>query len=308
MVLGRLSGALPAQAWPTASLQADPSLPERDASIVAEFEAAPWLLPPRTKALTYTGVHNLGQLLELRATPFGKHPKTMTLLTLNKQFAVMTQNTSGCAAPAPARSCPRLACRRAAASTAPPLPPCNLAAVYSMVKFGGVRNYIVATWDPGDLAACADLNLPCADVTRFLPEPMNRAQDAGAFGSHDYLVVCWLRSFLLTHLLRQGFVVFSTGGCAWRRPAAPAPHLPPAWNVCALPLTPPAPPIPPSLPPSLLACLRPQQTATFPTSSSRCGRATCGSWRRRAPTPRSRQRPHVRRRCWRHPSVRRGAA
>ncbi|EFN55055.1 hypothetical protein CHLNCDRAFT_52833 [Chlorella variabilis] len=156
-------------------VQADPSLPERDASIVAEFEAAPWLLPPRTKALTYTGVHNLGQLLELRATPFGKHPKTMTLLTLNKQFAVMTQNT-----------------------------------IYSMVKFGGVRNYIVATWDPGDLAACADLNLPCADVTRFLPEPMNRAQDAGAFGSHDYLVVCWLRSFLLTHLLRQGFVVFST--------------------------------------------------------------------------------------------------
>ena len=63
-----------------------------------------------------------------------------------------------------------------------------LAAVYSMVKFGGVRNYIVAAWDPGDLAACADLNLPCADVAAFLPEPMDRSRDAGLTGSHDYLV------------------------------------------------------------------------------------------------------------------------
>jgi hypothetical protein len=32
-------------------LQADPGLAERDAGLLAEFEAAPWLLPPRTKAL-----------------------------------------------------------------------------------------------------------------------------------------------------------------------------------------------------------------------------------------------------------------
>jgi hypothetical protein len=57
-----------------------------------------------------------------------------------------------------------------------------------MVKFGGVRNYLVATWDPEDLAACADLNLPCADVTALLPEPMDKAKDAGLTGSHDYLV------------------------------------------------------------------------------------------------------------------------
>ena len=29
-----------------------------------------------------------------------------------------------------------------------------------MVKFGGVRNYVVGCWTPEDLAACADLNLP----------------------------------------------------------------------------------------------------------------------------------------------------
>lgn len=57
-----------------------------------------------------------------------------------------------------------------------------------MVKFGGVRNYIVATWDSEDLAACADLNLPCADVTKFLAEPLDKGKNAGSIGTHDYLV------------------------------------------------------------------------------------------------------------------------
>ena len=57
-----------------------------------------------------------------------------------------------------------------------------------MVKFGGVRNYIVGTWNDTDLAACADLNLPCADVTAFLPEPMDDGPDAGTFRTHDYYV------------------------------------------------------------------------------------------------------------------------
>ncbi|EFN51422.1 hypothetical protein CHLNCDRAFT_55152 [Chlorella variabilis] len=82
--------------------------------------------------------------------------------------------------------------------------------IYSMVKFGGVRNYVVGCWTPEDLAACADLNLPCTDVARFLPEPMNNAPDAGTFNSHDYLVVCWLRPALLVHLLGLGYAVLST--------------------------------------------------------------------------------------------------
>jgi hypothetical protein len=57
-----------------------------------------------------------------------------------------------------------------------------------MIKFGGVRNYIIATWDDDDLAACADLNLPCFNATSFLPEPMDRGPNAGRFGTHDYLV------------------------------------------------------------------------------------------------------------------------
>jgi hypothetical protein len=57
-------------------LQADPTLPEQDASVLAEFEPAPWLLPPRTKALNYTGVHQL-DMAELRSTPFGNVTKTI---------------------------------------------------------------------------------------------------------------------------------------------------------------------------------------------------------------------------------------
>lgn len=44
--------------------------------------------------------------------------------------------------------------------------------VYSLVKHGGVRNYVAVAWSPEDLAACADLNLPCADVSGLLLEPI----------------------------------------------------------------------------------------------------------------------------------------
>ncbi|KAL4854738.1 hypothetical protein ACK3TF_004658 [Chlorella vulgaris] len=119
--------------------------------------------------------HWESRLLQLRAIPIGSQPQTVTLLTFSKRMAVMMQNS-----------------------------------IYSMVKFGGVRNYLVATWDPEDLAACADLNLPCADVTALLPEPLDKAKDAGLTGSHDYLVICWLRPILVARLLAAGYAVLST--------------------------------------------------------------------------------------------------
>lgn len=74
--------------------QADPSLPERNASLLAEFESAPWLLPPHTPALPYAGVHEPHALLQLRATPQGRYNKTVALLTFNQRFARLAQNTS----------------------------------------------------------------------------------------------------------------------------------------------------------------------------------------------------------------------
>ncbi|EFN52112.1 hypothetical protein CHLNCDRAFT_139418 [Chlorella variabilis] len=156
-------------------LQADPTVADSDGSVLAEFEAAPWLLPPRTKALKYVGVHALDRLLELRSAPVGNYSKAIAFLTFNNRFAQMAQNC-----------------------------------IYSMVKFGGVRNYIVGTWSSEDLEACADLNLPCADISSFLPEPLDHAPNAGDYGTHDYNVICWVRPAVIAHMLEQGFAVLNT--------------------------------------------------------------------------------------------------
>ena len=75
-------------------IQADPRLLERTPQLAAEFEAAPWLLPRRTRALPYTGVHGFDELLALRSLPAGAYSKSVTLLLFNKDWAVMTQNSS----------------------------------------------------------------------------------------------------------------------------------------------------------------------------------------------------------------------
>ncbi len=75
-------------------VQGDPTLTERKPDVLREFEAAPWLLPPRTKALKYAGVHKLDELLSLRSIPQGNYNKTITLMTFTVPFAMLTQNTS----------------------------------------------------------------------------------------------------------------------------------------------------------------------------------------------------------------------
>ena len=76
-------------------MQGDHTLPERKQEVLAEFEAAPWLLPPRTKALSYAGVDELDKLLQLRSMPQGKYSKTITLMTYAAgRFDILMQNTS----------------------------------------------------------------------------------------------------------------------------------------------------------------------------------------------------------------------
>lgn len=91
-----------------------------------------------------------------------------------------------------------------------------------MVKFGGVRNYIVGIWEPTDLGACADLNLPCADVSAYLPEPLDHASNSGEYGTHDYFSITWLSSFIVRDLLKKGYAVHYSGAhAAHGSPAAP---------------------------------------------------------------------------------------
>lgn len=79
-------------------LQADPSLLHRAPALVAEFEVAPWLLPPRTNLLPYAAVHGFEQLLALRALPEGGQNSTVTVLLFSRKWAPMLQNSSECGA------------------------------------------------------------------------------------------------------------------------------------------------------------------------------------------------------------------
>lgn len=153
----------------------------RRADLLSEFDAAPWLLPARTPALRYAGQHNFDQLLALRAAPAGRHRRAVTLLLFSRSWAVMVQNS-----------------------------------VYSLVKFGGVRNHLLVAWAPEDLAACADLNLPCADVSSWLPrlwggQVLGGGSPAGGVADVSsragFAAVSWLKPALALRALRQGVAV-----------------------------------------------------------------------------------------------------
>ena len=109
--------------------------------------------------------------------------------------------------------------------------PC-LPAVYSMVKLGGVRNYVVGTWSPSDLEACAAMNLPCADLSPWLPEPMNNGPGAGKYMTHDYLVrLGFDLGCLLPYVLLQGTPCGAPCKCRLRRGQAPHAHPPPSHQL-----------------------------------------------------------------------------
>lgn len=172
-------------------MQADPSLLERDPAVVEEFAAVPWLLPPRSQALPWAGVHDFDALLPVMARRAGRWDKAVTILLFSKGYAVMSQNSSelpifrvGGPAAAGEASQQRqpLACTamREAFPTCPvllPLPP--LPPVYSLVKHGGVHNYIAVTWTRDDFEACQDMNLPCAYVENMLIEPLSECTGRG---------------------------------------------------------------------------------------------------------------------------------
>jgi hypothetical protein len=74
--------------------QANPTLFKSDQGFLEEFEAAPWLLPPRTPLLPYAGTHDFDGLLKLRSRPAGSQTKTITILLFNKAYGIMAQNSS----------------------------------------------------------------------------------------------------------------------------------------------------------------------------------------------------------------------
>jgi len=106
-----------------------------------------------------------------------------------------------------------------------------------MVKFGHVDNYIVAVWTPEDLEACADMNLPCANVSSLLPRPFASSLPEGKvlipsperkagemimrsdnftdlvpdFESWQYNTIMWTKPAVVRHLVEAGYAVHSSG-------------------------------------------------------------------------------------------------
>ncbi|PSC71164.1 hypothetical protein C2E20_5497 [Micractinium conductrix] len=145
-------------------LQAAPALVSAEPALVAEFAAAPWLLPPNCSGLPYIRVHDFDALLELRAGPAGGYDKAIAILPFSIESAEHAQN-----------------------------------ALYSLVKFAGVHNYIFWTWTANALTACNEMNLPCADGRPHLIHPPE--------WGHAIKVAMWLKPVLTLRALKRGVAV-----------------------------------------------------------------------------------------------------
>ncbi|KAL4422005.1 hypothetical protein ABPG77_005435 [Micractinium sp. CCAP 211/92] len=79
-------------------LQADPEARQSSPELAAEFEAAPWLLPARTKALPYAGVTDFDALVDLRAAevPGLNTSKAVSFLTSTLHDPLTTALTQNC--------------------------------------------------------------------------------------------------------------------------------------------------------------------------------------------------------------------
>lgn len=131
------------------------------------------MLVPAWPTHIAAGVHDFDELLKLRSRPAGNYSSSVALLLFSKPYAVMLQNSGGCCRVAQNSSgLPRISCRcameadahtgsrgkgvaaSAGAGAAHALLmslvslfcPCT---VYSLVKHGGVRNYIALAWSAG---------------------------------------------------------------------------------------------------------------------------------------------------------------
>jgi hypothetical protein len=61
---------------------------------IAEFVAAPWLLPSRTSALPYWGKHQLDDLMAMRANDDLEYNRSLTILFFSRAYSALAQNAS----------------------------------------------------------------------------------------------------------------------------------------------------------------------------------------------------------------------
>lgn len=135
----------------------------------------PWLLPASAAAvLPYQGLHNdLDGLARTQARSIDSY-KAVSVLFFNYHQSVMTQN-----------------------------------AIYSLVKWSQVCNYIVVVWDEPSLEVCQSLNLPCFNATDLAPSEIGVSKEA-FLHSPDYVKITWMKPILVAELLQLGYVVHAS--------------------------------------------------------------------------------------------------
>ncbi len=135
----------------------------------------PWLLP-QDSALPYSGLHNdLEQLATVQARDIDGY-QAVSVVFFNYHQSVMMQN-----------------------------------AVYSLVKWSGVCNYIVAVWDEPSLEACIDMNLPCFDASALTPGNSTiGAEREARLHTSDYVKITWMKPILVAELIDLGFLVHAS--------------------------------------------------------------------------------------------------
>ena len=148
---------------------------EDDAEWDRSCSPTPWLLPPDTQ-LPYSEYYNdLERLADVQARSIDGY-RAVSVVFFNYHQSVMMQN-----------------------------------AVYSMTKWSGVCNYIVAVWDEPSLDVCRSMNLPCFNATGLTPGGDTIGADKEAkLHSPDYVKITWMKPILVSHLVHLGFVVHAT--------------------------------------------------------------------------------------------------
>ncbi|GAB4823098.1 hypothetical protein N2152v2_010144 [Parachlorella kessleri] len=125
------------------------------------------LAPPNFRGLE----NDLDGLLQARSQPVGTYSKAISVVHFNHHHTLMLQNW-----------------------------------IYSAVKWAGIENYIVATWDDESLRVCLDLNLPCYNATSYLPLPTTTAGES-RFYRGDFIAITWLKPLLARELVSRGYLV-----------------------------------------------------------------------------------------------------
>lgn len=153
------------------NLQAAPELITSNSELLAEFRAAPWLLPKRTAALPYAGITDFAKLVEMRAGEVDGYSagKAISVTYSNFLDAFDTE--------------------------------CIQNYIYGLVKFASASNYIVAFWTDSGREVCQDLNLPCADIRPLLEA---RKLPLEKVVNH---VIPWVKPIMSEELLARGYAV-----------------------------------------------------------------------------------------------------